>query len=158
MGIIVCIIPLIVAIGILRSIRTLVTVAIFEIYAIESLIEKALRPVIRFKIKGQIVREIKMKDTEKATATLEVDDAKGYPTGAGFDQPPVWAVEDESIATLKPSDDGMSCDVIGQKPGNTKLSVAGVAGGQSYQGECPVVIVAGDAASIKVTLGEAVAQ
>jgi hypothetical protein len=129
-----------------------------EVKGLRSLVEKALRPVIRFKIKGQRVQEIKMKDTEKQVASLEIDDAKGFPTGAGFDQAPVWSIDDTSIATLNPSADGMTCEVVGQKPGNAQLSVAGVAGGTSYVGAAPVVVTAGDAATIKVTLGDAVAQ
>ncbi len=129
-----------------------------ELKALKLLVDNALRPVIRFKIKGQVIKEIKMKDTEKATASLEIDDAKGFPTGAGFDQPPVWSIDDDTIATLAPSADGLTCDVLGAKPGNAQLSVAGVAGGLSFVGACPVVVSAGDAASIKISLGDAVAQ
>lgn len=99
-----------------------------------------------------------MKDTEKVTASIELDDAKGFPTGTAFDQPPVWTVDDPTIATLAPSADGMSCDIISQKPGNAQVSVAGVAAGVSYAGSVPVPVVAGDATQIKVSLGTPVAQ
>lgn len=99
-----------------------------------------------------------MKDTEKAVAAIELDDAKGFPTGGAFDQPPVWSIDDETIASLNPAADGMSCEVVGQKPGNANLSVAGVLGGVSFQGASPVVVVGGDPAVIKVTLGAPVPQ
>lgn len=129
-----------------------------EITELRSAVEMFLQPKIRFYIGNVLQRRIKMKDTEKATAAIELDDAKGFPTGGSFDQPPVWAIDDESIASLAPSADGMSCDVLGGKPGNAKLSVAGVVGGVSYVGECPVVVTAGDPTQIKVSLGEAVPQ
>ncbi len=99
-----------------------------------------------------------MKDTEKVVATLEVDDAKGFPTGGSFDQPPAWSIDDPSIASLAPSADGLSCEIAGIKPGNATVSVAGVVGGISFVGSAPATVVAGDAAAIKVSLGDAVPQ
>src|SRR5262245_16156054 len=100
------------AIRLLRSQRSLKK----EIDELKSMLADFLKPVIRFKVNGLITKEIKMKDTEKATATLELDDAKGFPTGDAFDQPPVWEIDDAEIASLAPSADGLSCDVIGGKP------------------------------------------
>ena len=99
-----------------------------------------------------------MKDTEKAVASIEIDDAKGFDTGLGFDQPPVWSIDDPSIASLSVSEDGKTCEVAGLKPGNAKLSVAGVAQGVSYAGEEAVVVTAGDPAQIKITLGTPIPQ
>lgn len=129
-----------------------------EVLGLRSEVEKFLRPQIRFYIGDKAQRRIKMKDTEKAVAAIELDDAKGYPTGGAFDQPPVWSIDDETIATLNPAADGMSCEVVGQKPGNATVSVAGVMGGQSFQGSCPAVVTSGDPVAIKVTLGAAVPQ
>ena len=94
-----------------------------------------------------------MLDTEKATASIEVDDVKGFPAAGAFDSPPAWSVDDPTIATLTPSADGLSCLVVALKPGNATLSVAAVMGGVSFAGTCPCTVVASAAASIKVTLG-----
>ncbi len=99
-----------------------------------------------------------MKDTEKLTLAIELDDAKGFPTGQAFDQPPVWSIDDATIASLVPSADGLTCDVVGGKPGNAQVSVAGVAAGVSYAGSLPVPVVAGDATQIKIVAGAPVAQ
>lgn len=99
-----------------------------------------------------------MLDSEKVVASLEIDDAKGFPVGGSFDQPPVWSIDDPSIASLVPSADGMTCEVDGQKPGNAVLSVAAVLGGASFAGSVPVVVTAGSPAQIKIVLGAPVAQ
>ena len=99
-----------------------------------------------------------MKDTEKVVASIELDDAKGFPTGGAFDQPPAWSVDDGSIVSLAPAADGMSCTIAGLKPGNANVSVAGTVGGQSFAGSVLVPVVAGDATQIKVSLGAPSAQ
>ncbi len=132
--------------------------ALFDLKVLKKEAKKFLKPRIVFYIGDTKLRRIKMKDTEQATASIELDDAKGYPVGGDFDQPAAWSIDDESIATLKPSDDGKSCLVVGQKPGNATLSVAAVLAGASFAGSCPVTVVAGDAATIKVTLGDASPQ
>lgn len=99
-----------------------------------------------------------MKDTEKVVAAIELDDAKGFPTGVAFDQPPVWTADDDTIVSLKPSDDGLSCEIAGQKPGNATVSVAGVAGGVSFVGSVVAPVTGGDPVSIKINLGAAVPQ
>lgn len=125
---------------------------------IKSEVEKFLRPQIRFYVRDILQRRIKMKDTEEVTATIELDDAKGFPTGGSFDQPPVWSVDDDTICTLAPSADGLSCDISGGNPGNANVSVAGVAGGVSYVGSVAVPVSAGDATQVKVSLGTPVPQ
>lgn len=129
-----------------------------QISELKSMVEKFLQPQIVFYVGGQIARRIKMKDTEKVTLAIELDDAKGFPVGTGFDQPPAWSIDDTTIATLAPAADGMSCDVIGQAPGNANVSVAGVAAGVSYAGALVVPVTAGDPAAIKLTAGAPVAQ
>lgn len=129
-----------------------------EVMDLKSEVDKFLQPQIRFYVRDVLQRRIRMKDTEKVTATIELDDAKGFPAGGTFDQPPVWTVDDATICTLAPSADGLSCDIIGQKPGNANVSVAGVAATVSYTGTVAVPVVGGDAATIKVSLGAPVAQ
>lgn len=125
---------------------------------LKSAVETFLQPQINFYVGDKVARRIKVKDTEKVTLTIELDDAKGFPTGGAFDQPPVWSIDDNTIATLAPAADGMSCDVLGAKPGNCNVSVAGVAAGTSYTGTLAIPVTAGDAAQIKVVAGAPVAQ
>lgn len=100
-----------------------------------------------------------MKDTEKVTAVLAVTDAKNFPVPQPtFDSAPVWAIDDPTVASLSPSADGLSCDVIAIKPGSPNLSVAATAAGQNFAGTIPVLVTAGDAANIAITLGAPVAQ
>lgn len=129
-----------------------------DVLELKSEVDKFLRPQIRFYIRDVLQRRIRMKDTEKVVASIELDDAKGFPTGGAFDQPPVWTADDETIVSLSPSADGLTCEIAGQKPGNANVSVAGVANGVSYVGSVPVPVVAGDATQIKVALGAPVPQ
>lgn len=39
--------------------------------------------------------------------------------------PPVWSIDDKSVAFIKPSADGMSCETGGFMPGVVKLTVTG---------------------------------
>lgn len=101
-----------------------------------------------------------MKDSEKATASLAVADAKGFPISPApaFDAIPAWAIDDSSVASLSPSADGLSCDVIALKPGSVNLSVSAAVGGKPFAGSLPVLVVAGDASEISISLGSPVAQ
>lgn len=100
-----------------------------------------------------------MKDTEKQTATIAVTDAKGFPVDQPtFDAAPAYAIDDPTVASLSPSADGLSCDVIALKPGSTNLNVAATAAGKDFAGTVPVLVTAGDAAQITLSLGAAVPQ
>lgn len=99
-----------------------------------------------------------MKDTEKVVAAIELDDAKGFPTGASFDQPPVWTADDDTLVSLKPSDDGLSCEISGQKPGNANVTATGTVAGQSFVGVLAVPVTGGDPVSMKITAGAPVPQ
>lgn len=103
-----------------------------------------------------------MKDTEKATAVLAIADAKNFPLPAdqapGFDSAPLWAIDDPTVATIAPSADGLSCDVVAQKPGQANLSVSASLGGNPFAGALPVLVTVGDAATIAIVLGAAVPQ
>ena len=127
---------------------------------LKSEVDKFLRPSIVILIGNEIARRIKMKDTEKVTASLAEVDAKGFPvdTPAAFDQPPAWSIDDPTIASLSPSADGSTCDVVAIKPGNANLSVAAQIGGQQFSGQTAVLVTSGDAASIAIQLGAPVAQ
>lgn len=98
-----------------------------------------------------------MKDTEQQLAAIEIDDALGFPAGAVADQPPGWSVDDADLVNLAPAADGMSCMISasGKKLGHGSVSVAVLVGGKSFSGSVGVDIVAGDAATIKVSLGAA---
>lgn len=100
-----------------------------------------------------------MKDSEKAVASMAVTDAKGFPVDQPtFDAPPAWTIDDPSIASLNPSADGLSCEVVALKPGSANLSVGAAAGGKNFAGALPVLVTAGDAANIAISLGAPVPQ
>lgn len=130
-----------------------------EFLEAKSEIEKFLQPQIRFYIRNELQRRIVMKDSEKQTATIAVTDAKGFPVDQPvFDAPPAYTVDDPTVASLKPSDDGLSCDVIALAPGATKLNVAASAAGKDFAGSVDVLVTSGDAAAISISLGAAVPQ
>ncbi len=129
-----------------------------NVFELKSEVEKFLQPRINFYIRDILQRKIRMKDTEKVVASIELDDAKGFPTGQAFDQPPVWSVDDATVVSLAPAADGMSCVIAGQKPGNANVSVSGAVAGKSFAGSVAVPVVGGDAVAIKVNLGAAVPQ
>lgn len=125
-----------------------------ELSELKSEFEKFLQPQIRFYVGNVLQRRVKMKDTEKVVITIELDDAKGFPTGGAFDQPPVWASDDAGqFVALTPAADGMSCVAAGVAPGNANVSVSGTVNGASYTGSLALPIVAGDAATIKLVAG-----
>lgn len=130
-----------------------------EVIELKSELEKFLQPQIRFYIGNELQRRIVMKDSEKQTATIAVTDAKGFPVDQPvFDAPPAYTVDDPTVASLKPSDDGLSCDVIALAPGATKLNVAASAAGKDFAGSVDVLVTSGDAAAISISLGAAVPQ
>lgn len=122
--------------------------------------EKFLRPRVVILIGNDIARRIKMKDTEKATASLAEVDSKGFPVSPAqpFDAAPAWAIDDPTVASLAPSADGTTCDVVAIKPGSANLSVSAAIGGVPFAGSSPVLVTAGDAVSIAIQLGAAVPQ
>lgn len=62
--------------------------------------------------------------TQKATYVAEFDDRKGHK--AEVDGVPVWSVTNADAVSLKPSADGMSCDVFGVSPAlSFQISCAG---------------------------------
>lgn len=129
---------------------------------LKSEIVKLLRPRVLFYIGNNLVRRITVKDTEKAVAVLAISDLKGYPidpaNAPALDSAPAWAIDDPSVASLNPSADGLTCEVIGQKPGSTRLSASGALKGNSFAGEIPVLVSPGDAAKLTISLGEPVPQ
>lgn len=98
-----------------------------------------------------------MKDTQFQVASIEIDDALGFPAGQAADQAPGWSASDADLVNLEPSADGMSCKISasGKKLGHADISVAVLVGGKSFAGSVGVDVVAGDAAQIKVSLGDA---
>lgn len=132
-----------------------------QVHEVKSMIEKFLQPSIVILIGNDIARRIKMKDNEKATASIAEVDAKGFPVDnpKAFDVAPAWAIDDPTVATLAPSDDGTTCDVIAVKPGSAQLTVAGKIDGVEFASPpATVLVTSGDAVSISIKLGDAVAQ
>lgn len=129
---------------------------------LKSEVEKLLRPRIVFYIGGFLIGRIEMKDTEKVVAVLAIADLKGYPidpaNAPALDSVPAWAIDDPSIASIVPSDDGLTCQVIGQKPGITNLHASAALKGNAFAGDIPVLVSPGDAAKLSISLGEPTPQ
>lgn len=98
-----------------------------------------------------------MKDTQFQVAAFELDDALGFPVEGAMDQAPSWSVDDQDLVNLTPSADGLSCQIAasGKKLGHGTVSLAVLSGGKSFTGTIGVDVVAGDAATIKISLGDA---
>lgn len=116
-----------------------------------------------FQLAGQIFEGAAppMKNSQKLIATITPVDAKGQPTTV--DGAPTWAVDDPTKATLKPSADGLSCEVDASGPiGDVKLVATGDAdlgeGVKPIFGEATITITPGDAVGFKLSLSEPTEQ
>lgn len=59
--------------------------------------------------------------TQKFTYTISIEDRLGKP--AAVDGVPQWASSNPNVATVNPSADGLSCEVVAGVPGVTTISV-----------------------------------
>ncbi len=59
--------------------------------------------------------------TQKSTCTIDPRDSKGNP--APVDGVPEWSSSNPSVATVVPSADGLTCDVVAAGVGETQISV-----------------------------------
>ena len=95
-----------------------------------------------------------LKDSEKVTlGPVSAVDAKGNPTALGG--PVTFALSDDSMGTLTPSEDGLSCDfAAGSKLGDVQVQVSDTV----LSGTADLTIVAGAEASLSVPVGAPVSQ
>lgn len=125
-----------------------------DIRAIRRVVETAF-PLLRVKILigDQYSRRVKMLDSQSQIASIEFDDALGFPTTAVPDSVPAWTEDSNGqIVSLVPSADGLSCQIAAKAPGNCNVSVALMVNGQQFAGSALVSIIAGAAVSLKLNL------
>lgn len=107
------------------------------------------------------VSQMNMRDTEKVTLSIEVDDGKGNPGAAIFGLP-VWSATDPSLVDLAPSGDGMSCDVVAKGPiGDVTVQVlvhGADDGSDDIMGTLDLTIVASQAATVQIKAATPVPQ
>jgi hypothetical protein len=96
--------------------------------------------------RGQIM-EMKLK--QKGILTVAFTDKNG--AVAPVDGPAQWQIDNPSVASLAPSPDGLTCEVLSLAPGSAKVTVSG--DGDLTTG----VRLVSDVATVNVTSNEAVA-
>lgn len=94
---------------------------------------------------------MQLKDNEQFSISVEVDDSKGFPVSGDA---VTYTAADPSVVSLQPSDDGLSCLIVAGNPGSTVVTVSD---GTITATEA-VDVVAGDAATFKITEGAAEPQ
>lgn len=119
---------------------------------------KRKRLAVGFKFFNELGKEImalKLKDDEKATASIKPVDKKGFP--AQVDDVPVWAASAEGIVELTPAADGLSCVIAGMAPGACQVNVTADAdlgdGVRNITGTLDVEVLGGDAVTINIETG-----
>lgn len=104
--------------------------------------------VLLFNLKGEVVGEITVSDTEtNLSATVTALDAEGHETT--FDDVPTWESSDEGVAVVHPSEDGYSATFDIGGPGSAVITVTGV---ENSSGENVDIVSVG---TITVTPGDA---
>ncbi len=129
-----------------------------EFLVLKREVEKFLKPRAFIYIGNERQRRIQVLDSEQVVASLVLEDAAGAPSGGAPDQPPVWAIDDTSLASLTPSADGMSCTIAGKKPGNASISAAFTLGGASMAASGALAILAGAPTQVVLQFGAPSAQ
>jgi hypothetical protein len=100
---------------------------------------------------------LQLTDIQTCPVTVQEVDARGNPTSAPLDAPPVWATSDSTIITVAPDPadtTGLSqiITAVG-KLGTAQLNVTGVVGGKSLAGSLQVTVVASAAATLNIVPG-----
>lgn len=94
---------------------------------------------------------VQIKDTEQFSVSVEVDDSKGFPVSGDS---LTYTAADPSVVSLQPSADGLSCLIVGGNPGSTVVTISD----GTISATEAVDVVAGDAATFKITEGAAEPQ
>lgn len=93
--------------------------------------------------------------TQKVRATLTIVDSKGNP--ARVDGAPQWASSDPNVASVEPSADGLSADIVAGQTGTAQITVTADAdlgtGVRNITAFGDIEVVGGEAAALRVTFG-----
>ena len=112
---------------------------------------------VGFFIRGNGVKKMSLKVDQKAPMFVSAVDKKGNPVGSL--ENPVWSLSDPALAALVPAADGLSALLVPAGAlGEVVVKVEASSGGKLLSGELSVSLEAGAAASLSLSLGEAVDQ
>lgn len=99
---------------------------------------------------------MQLPDDKTVSATVSFIDAKGKP--AKVDGAPVWASDNEAVASVVAADDGMSAVIAPNDLGTAQISVTADAdlgaGVTTLTGLGTVEVVAGTAVTASINFGE----
>jgi len=105
-------------------------------------------------IEGDITMLI-LTNSQQVDLAIKPLDKRGKP--AQVDGVPVWACSDPLLATVEPSEDGLSCVVKALDNGSAQISVSADAdlgeGVRALTGTLDLEIVSGEAASLSIIAG-----
>jgi hypothetical protein len=101
-----------------------------------------------------------LKDSQKVILSATITDKQGQPAQV---QNPAWKSTDETVAIVKPSDDGLSALVIAKGPGTCQINMDGDAdlGDGVTEVDAPpydITVTAGDATTIVLSAGAVAEQ
>ena len=96
-----------------------------------------------------------LKDTQQVTVSVALEDAKGNPTTAPLDAPPVFGLDDASFGDVAVAADGMSATLTPNgKLGVCHLQFSASVGGKALVATSEDInVVASDATQVVMTLG-----
>lgn len=102
---------------------------------------------------------VQLTTTQQCTATVKPVDSKGNPAQL---ESAVWSCSDETVASIVPSEDGLSCEIIANAPGGARVVCNGDS--ETGEGKKPVValvsvtVVAGQAQTLDMEVTDPVEQ
>ncbi len=127
---------------------------------IDQIIDLLTAPFITFELEGEPIDMLEMTDSQQATVTLKINDSRGKP--AKVDGIPTWKIDDDTIATVTPSADGMTALCVAGNAGAATITVDADAdlgpGITDITGVLSVVVTSGPATVIELQAGTPVEQ
>lgn len=116
----------------------------------------------QFYFGAQRMANMQLKDSEKVVLSVLIEDIKGQVLkGAAFDAPPAWGLDDAAIGDLNVATDGMSAEFVpnGSKLGIAHVQFSALIGGKSFAATSEdLIVIAGDAAQVAMSVGAPVPQ
>jgi hypothetical protein len=108
--------------------------------------------------RGGILMAFQMTDSQKTVLHVGATDKKGNPTNLSPGSA-TWLVDNPNVATITPSADGLSCEVVAAGPlGDFKVSLSANVGGNAVSGVFDGTVISGAATQLTVTADAPVEQ
>lgn len=102
-----------------------------------------------------VTLKVLISDEQKITLTMNPKTQAGHPAAV---ENPAWVSLDPSIVTAEPSEDGLSCNLVSQGVGTTKIQVAADAdlgeGVRTINTEFDFEVAAAEASDLGLSAGE----